>query len=90
MDEIKKDQPQPPAHADNQMLMAILAYVLFVIPLLTGDAKRNEFVKYHTKQGFALFVVSVGITVVGWVLPFLYIIPVIPLLQLGVFILFVL
>jgi uncharacterized membrane protein len=85
MEEIKKDSPQH----NNQMLMGVLAYVLFLIPLLTGDAKRNEFVKYHTKQGFALFVASIFLVVVGLVLPFLYIIPVIPLLQLGLFILFI-
>lgn len=86
MAEINKDQSQ---HS-NQMLMAILAYVLFLIPMLTGDAKRNEFVKYHTKQGFALFIASVFLIAVGIVLPFLYVIPVIPLLQLGLFILFIL
>jgi uncharacterized membrane protein len=86
MEEVNKN----PSQHSNQMLMAILAYILFLIPLLTGDAKRNEFVKYHAKQGFAIFIASVFLMVVGWVLPFLYIIPIIPLLQLGLFILFIL
>lgn len=36
--------------------MAMLAYVLFFIPLLTGDAARSPFVKYHTNQGTVLFI----------------------------------
>lgn len=35
--------------------MAIIAYILFFIPLLT-DAKNDPFVKYHVKQGLALFI----------------------------------
>jgi len=35
--------------------LAMLAYVLFFIPLLT-EQKDDSFVKYHTKQGFVLFV----------------------------------
>ncbi|MCL2818621.1 MAG: hypothetical protein FWD41_02700 [Actinomycetia bacterium] len=36
--------------------MAMLAYVLFFVPLLTGDATRSSFVKYHTNQGTILFI----------------------------------
>jgi uncharacterized membrane protein len=35
--------------------MAIIAYILFFIPLLT-DAKNDSFVKYHVKQGLVLFI----------------------------------
>ncbi|HOE15288.1 MAG TPA: hypothetical protein PLH82_01145 [Candidatus Paceibacterota bacterium] len=35
--------------------MAILAYILFFIPLLT-DSKKDPFVKYHVKQGLVLFI----------------------------------
>ena len=38
--------------------MAMLAYVLFFIPLLTGDATRSPFVKFHTNQGTVLFIAS--------------------------------
>jgi len=34
--------------------MAIVAYILFFIPLLT-DAKKDPFVKYHVKQGLVIF-----------------------------------
>jgi uncharacterized membrane protein len=38
--------------------MAVLAYIIFFIPLLT-DAKNDPFVKYHVKQGLVLFI--------GWI-----------------------
>ena len=34
--------------------MAIVAYILFFVPLLT-EAKSDPFVKYHVKQGLVLF-----------------------------------
>jgi len=45
---------------DNTKLMSILAYLLFFIPLLTGDHKRSTFVKYHTNQGLVLFIAIVA------------------------------
>ena len=35
--------------------MAIVAYILFFVPLLT-DSKNDPFVKYHVKQGLVLFI----------------------------------
>ena len=42
--------------AEENKGMAILAYILFFIPLLTGDFKKSPFVKYHTNQGILLFI----------------------------------
>ncbi|MFH0987610.1 MAG: hypothetical protein V1841_01815 [Patescibacteria group bacterium] len=57
--------------------MAILAYVLFFIPLLT-DAKNDPFVKYHVRQGLVLFIAWIVAGVLGsifwiiaWILPLL-------------------
>jgi uncharacterized membrane protein len=53
--------------------MAIVAYILFFIPLLT-EAKNDPFVKYHVKQGLILFIswiIAVVISMVpilGWLL----------------------
>jgi uncharacterized membrane protein len=77
------------AAGKNRTLMACLAYVLFFIPMITGDSKRDEFVKYHTKQGFALFIVCMAIYIVGWVVPFFRWMPVMSLLNLGTFVLFI-
>lgn len=48
--------------------MAILAYFIFFIPLLT-DAKKDPFVKFHVKQGLVLFIGWVLISVISWFLP---------------------
>jgi len=50
--------------------MAVLAYILFFVPLLTGDAKKDEFVKFHTKQGLVLFFASFLINAIHWMLPY--------------------
>ena len=44
--------------ADNKTIMAVIAYVLFFIPLLTED-KKDSFVKYHVRQGLVLFILGV-------------------------------
>ena len=44
--------------------MAIVAYILFFIPLLTGDYKKSHFVKFHTNQGFVLFLTAVAFGIV--------------------------
>ena len=38
--------------------MAIIAYILFFIPLLT-EFRSDPFVKYHVKQGLVLFLASI-------------------------------
>jgi len=46
--------------------MAIVAYILFFVPLLT-EAKNDPFVKYHVKQGLALFILCIISGLVWWV-----------------------
>lgn len=55
-----------PADQDtqNNKTMAILAYILFFIPLLTGAHKTSPFVKYHTNQGLVLFLATVAWSIV--------------------------
>ena len=43
------------ADAQQNKGMAIVAYIIFFIPLLTGAHKTSPFVKYHTNQGILLF-----------------------------------
>jgi len=57
--------------------MAMVAYIVFFIPLLT-ESKDDPFVKFHIKQGLTLFVawIAMGfasmIPLIGWTLaPFL-------------------
>jgi len=82
----KISQPQPEAQKKNTG-MAIVAYILFFIPLLT-DSKNDPFVKYHVKQGLGLFICGVAVSILSWILPW-YFRWIVNLLSLGVFILFV-
>lgn len=53
---------------EKNTAMAIIAYIIFFIPLLTED-KKDPFVLFHVKQGLALFILSVVssfIPVIGW------------------------
>ncbi|HSR88999.1 MAG TPA: hypothetical protein VLK22_01175 [Candidatus Udaeobacter sp.] len=65
-------QPQSPKH---NTLMAVVAYLLFFIPLLT-DAKNDPFVKFHVKQGLVFFIsclaaaIIIRLPIIGWLLMF--------------------
>jgi uncharacterized membrane protein len=53
---VKKDESQKPAPPKGRNTgMAIVAYIVFFIPLLTED-KNDPFVKFHVKQGMILLV----------------------------------
>lgn len=69
--------------------MAIIAYILFFVPLLTGDAKKDPFVKYHTKQGLVLFLLAVLINAIGWIVPFYFWWRISSILSLGTLILLI-
>lgn len=45
------------ADIEKNKLMAILAYILFFIPLLA--AKDSKFAMYHANQGLMLFIVGI-------------------------------
>ncbi|HUT21823.1 MAG TPA: hypothetical protein VMX18_00255 [Candidatus Bipolaricaulota bacterium] len=69
--------------------MAVVAYILFFVPLLTGDAKKDDFVKYHTKQGLVLFLLAVALNVINWIMPFFVWWMINSLLSLGVLVLLI-
>lgn len=48
--------------AQNKV-MAVLAYIIFLIPLLA--AKESPFARYHTNQGLILFLAGIAVMVVG-------------------------
>jgi len=54
------------ADAEANKGMAIIAYlgILFIIPLLTGDYKKSPFLKFHTNQGFVLFLTAIALWIV--------------------------
>jgi len=57
-----------PNDAEQNKGMAVIAYILFFIPLLTGDHKKSPFVMYHTNQGLVLFLFSIGGSIVSSIL----------------------
>ncbi|MDD2337477.1 MAG: hypothetical protein PHD01_12965 [Geobacteraceae bacterium] len=54
---------------EKNKAMAILAYIIFLIPLLA--AKDSKFAMYHTNQGLVLFLVGLAVNVVGGIIPFI-------------------
>ena len=57
-----------PDDASQNTAMAVLAYIIFFIPLLTGDFKASPFVKFHTNQGTVMFIVALAYGVVCGIL----------------------
>lgn len=58
---------QPAPKSDKNTGMAVVAYILFFIPLLT-EAKHDPFVKYHVKQGLLLFIAWIVVSILTPVL----------------------
>ena len=54
--------------AQDNKVMAILSYLIFFIPLLTGDHKKSPFVKFHVNQGTLLFIASIALSIVVTIL----------------------
>ncbi len=58
-------QPDP-EDVEKNKAMAILAYIIFFIPLLA--AKESKFAMYHANQGLNLFLFWVAYFVLSWIL----------------------
>lgn len=56
-----------PADAEANMVMGIIAYILFLIPLLA--AKDSKFAMYHANQGLVLFLIGFGLNVILTIIP---------------------
>ena len=69
--------------------MAVVAYLLFFVPLLT-DAKNDPFVKFHVKQAIILLIgwlvsVIIGqVPVLGWAISFVMGVGILILLLMGI------
>ena len=59
-----------PADVEKNKTMAILAYFIFFLPLLT-DAKDSPFAKFHANQSLMVFLFIVAVNIVGGIIPFL-------------------
>jgi uncharacterized membrane protein len=50
---------------NNGKTMAIVAYLVFFVPLLMDDMKRNNFVMYHVEQSIVLLIFNLIAGVIG-------------------------
>ncbi len=62
--------PSAPAGSsttESRTLMSVLAYIglLVLIPYFSGDAKKDDFVKFHTQQGLVLLVMEIGLFILS-------------------------
>ena len=64
----KSEEPKTEVGNEN-VGMAVIAYLFFFIPLLT-DSKNDPFVKFHVKQGLLLFCFSMAFYILRF-FPFL-------------------
>jgi uncharacterized membrane protein len=62
-----------PSDVDQYKVMGILAYIIFFVPLIAGNYKTSEYVKFHTNQGTILWIIGFAagiialIPVLGWI-----------------------
>lgn len=54
------------AAKSNDTVMAIVAYILFFVPLLT-ESKNDPFVMFHVKQGLVLLIAGVTVSILGMI-----------------------
>ena len=71
---------------DNKVIAA-LAYLIFFIPLLA--AKDSKFGKFHANQGLSLLLMTIAVSIIGGMIPFIGWFLILPLGGLFSFILFV-
>jgi len=58
-----------PQDVEKNRVMAILAYIIFFIPLIA--ARDSRFAMYHANQGLVLFLAAVVVNIVGGIIPFI-------------------
>jgi uncharacterized membrane protein len=73
--------------AEDNKIVAALAYLVFFIPLLA--AKESKFAKFHANQGLNLLLLTLAVSVIGGIIPFLGWFLIIPLGGIFSFVLFV-
>jgi len=82
------DQLSDKDDIEKNKAMAILAYIIFLLPLLA--AKDSKFAMYHANQGLVLFLLALAVNVVGGIIPFLGWFVILPLGNLFVVVLAIL
>lgn len=58
-----------PQDVEKNKVMAILAYIIFFLPLIA--ARDSRFAMFHGNQGLVLFLAAIVINIVGGIIPFI-------------------
>ncbi|CCO06933.1 DUF4870 domain-containing protein [Desulforamulus hydrothermalis] len=77
-----------PEDIDKNKTVAILAYILFFIPLLA--ARESKFAMYHANQGLVLFLAAMIVNVLGSFIPLIGWFVILPLGNLVIIVLAIL
>lgn len=78
-----------PEEIEQGKTMAILAYILFIIPLVVEEAKKNKFAMFHTEQAIVIFIVNIIGLILGTIGSFVCIGAIFYLINLGAFVLWI-
>lgn len=54
-----------PEEIQSGKTMAIISYLIFFIPLLMDDMKKNKFVMFHTEQSILLLILNIAAGIIG-------------------------
>ena len=54
-----------PEEIESGKTMAVVAYLIFFVPLLMEDMKKNKFVMFHTEQSIVLVILNVIGVILG-------------------------
>ncbi len=87
VDKTELQQAEPTDIANNKG-MAIVAYILFFVPLFA--ARQSKFAMYHANQGLTLFLALVAVNIVSSIIPIIGWLLIGPLANLGLFVLAIL
>ena len=68
---VAPSQPSQTGGEQKNIGMAVVAYILFFVPLLT-EAKKDPFVKFHVKQGLVLLIVAVAVSIINSIMPYYF------------------
>ena len=73
MEQKTNENPQPEKKTEGGVnALAVISYIgpLCLIPYLSKE--KDDFVKFHVKQGLVLFILEMITWVVVWIFPFLW------------------
>ena len=54
-----------PEEIQQGKTMAIVSYLIFFIPLLMDDMRKNKFVMFHTEQSIVLLILNIAAGIIG-------------------------